>query len=66
MLQFYLSIVETEEDRQFVEYIYTEYKQLMFSTAMSVLHNSALAEDAVHETFFESDEKFIEVPQLFM
>lgn len=51
MLQFYLSMVETDEEKSLVDFLYKQYRQLMFKTAVSVLHNSELAEDAVHEAF---------------
>ncbi len=51
MLSFLLSAVETEEEKNLVEFIYNEYRQLMFKTAVSILHNSELAEDAVHDAF---------------
>lgn len=51
MLHFYLSMAESAEEKTLVEFLYKEYKQLMFKTAMSVLHNSELAEDAVHDAF---------------
>ena len=53
MLQFYLSLVETEEERSLVEKLYTEYEQKMFRMAMSILHNKHSAEDAVHESFLK-------------
>ncbi len=51
MLSFYLQMVETPEEKSLVEFLYTEYRQLMFRIAMSVLHNEYEAEDAVHEAF---------------
>lgn len=51
MLQLYLSLAETDEDKSRVEFLYTEYRQLMFKTALTILHNKELAEDAVHEAF---------------
>lgn len=51
LLQFYLSIVETSEEKSLVEFLYKEYKQLMYKTAMSILHNPQLSEDAVHDAF---------------
>lgn len=51
MLQYYLSILNTDEERSLVEHLYKEYKQLMYKTAYSILHNSELSEDAVHEAF---------------
>ena len=51
MLQYYLSMVNSDEERNLVERLYKEYKQLMYKTAYSILHNSELSEDAVHEAF---------------
>ena len=53
MLQFYLSLVETEEDRNLITELYTKYEQKMFRVAMSVLRNNHSAEDAVHEAFLK-------------
>lgn len=51
MLQYCLSMVNSDEERSLVEYLYKEYRQLMYKTAYSILHNSELSEDAVHEAF---------------
>lgn len=51
MLQYYLSMVNSDEERSLVECLYKENKQLMYKTAYSILHNSELSEDAVHEAF---------------
>ena len=51
MLGFYLSMVESDEERSLIEFIYNEYRQLMYKTAFSILHNKFDAEDAVHEAF---------------
>ena len=51
MLSFYLSMVESDEERSIIEFIYKEYRQLMYKTAFSILHNKFDAEDAVHEAF---------------
>jgi len=51
MLQIYLSAVDNPEDKPFIEFLYTEYKQIMYKTAVSILHNNEDAEDAVHEAF---------------
>ena len=49
MLEFYLSLVETDEDRSKVELIYTRYREHMMYRAFEVLRNKSDAEDAVHE-----------------
>ena len=51
MLQLYLSMVETGEEKDRLEFLYTEYKQLMLKTAVTILRNKELAEDAMHEAF---------------
>ena len=57
MLQFYLSLVETEEERNLITKLYTKYEQKMFRAAVSVLRNSHSAEDAVHEAFLKIIDK---------
>lgn len=51
MLLFYLSMVETKEDQSKFSKIYNEYNRLMMHTALSVLKNEALAQDAVNDAF---------------
>ena len=51
MLLYYLSMIETEEDRAKFEKLYYEYRELMLFVALGVLHNQTLAEDAVQEAF---------------
>ena len=51
MLLFYLSMVETEEKKSKLSKIYHEYNRVMMHTALSVLKNEALAQDAVNDAF---------------
>ena len=51
MLAFYLSLVDSEEDKSKVEQIYYQYRNLMFYVARDVLRYEKLAEDAVHQAF---------------
>lgn len=51
MLSIYLSMVETEEQRSFIEQLFSDYEEIMFRIAFAVLHNDDDAEDAVHEAF---------------
>lgn len=51
MLQFYLSLVETEEERDPISRLYTKYEHKMYYAALDILHNNHNAEDAVHEAF---------------
>ncbi len=51
MLAFYLTLVDSEEDRKKVEQLYYQYRNLMFYVARDVLRDDRLAEDAVHQAF---------------
>lgn len=51
MLGLYLSLVESEEEKQLIEELYNNNKQVMYNIAFKNLHNSSDAEDAVHEAF---------------
>ena len=51
MLSFYVSLVETEEEKSLVEALYIKYEQDMYNVAFSILHNNYDAEDAVQEAF---------------
>ena len=53
MLLYYLSLIETEEDKSKFERLYEDYKQLMKHTANDMLHDEFLAEDAAHEAFIK-------------
>lgn len=47
----YLSLLETREQKAKIEEIYNSYKHTMFYVANSFVHNNALAEDIVHDSF---------------
>lgn len=51
MLAFYLSLIETKEDQTKFELIYNEHRSLMKSTALKILKDDNLAEDAVNDAF---------------
>ena len=53
MLFFYLSLIETEEDKSKFEKLYYDYRKLMKYIAVDMLHDEFLAEDAVHEAFIK-------------
>ena len=57
----YLQIVETAEERSKLEAIYTEYRDMMYRVAFSVLHNREDAEDAVHYAFVSLAENIIKI-----
>lgn len=51
MLAMYLSLLETEAQRDKFERLYHQYAGLMYQAAFSVVKDHFLAEDIVHETF---------------
>lgn len=51
MLQFYLSMLETEEERTVFEQLYLDHRSAMYNIAYQNLHNRNDAEDAVQEAF---------------
>lgn len=53
MLGFYLSLIDEPDDKEKFAEIFKSYGNMMFSKAMSVLHNTALAEEAVQESFLK-------------
>ena len=53
MLAFYLSMIETENEKDKFERLYHQYGRLMKYTANKILHDDFLAEDAVHTAFLK-------------
>ena len=51
MLQIYLSLIESEQDRSFFEQLYHEHRYTMQAAAFTILNDHHEAEDAVHEAF---------------
>lgn len=53
MIDIFLSLLETEEERSRFLSLYDNHKDRMYRVAMRYLHNSSDAEDAVHEAFLQ-------------
>lgn len=51
MLLFYLSLIDTEKDKQKFEKIYYEHRKFMMQVALKILKDEMLAEDAVTDAF---------------
>jgi restriction endonuclease len=51
MLLFYLSVLDTPEEKNKLSYYYEKYSLLLAKIAMGYVHSHSLAEDAVHNTF---------------
>lgn len=54
----YLSMLETESDRDVFRKLYEENGHMLFGIANGILHNKADAEDAVHTCFLRVAENF--------
>lgn len=61
MLNFYLSLIDNEEDRNLFEKIYYSHRKQMLVLAMSILENEDDAEDLVHDVFCAVAEKHIHI-----
>lgn len=53
MLSICLALIDDPSDKEKFTQIYNAYKDRMFCVAMKVLHNSALAEEAVQDSFLK-------------
>ena len=53
MFAFYIALLDTEDQKEKFDYIYTKYKGFMYYVAYGVLKDHFSAEDAVHETFLD-------------
>lgn len=65
MLSFYLSLLESEPDRQAFRTIYETYNELMCKTAWKILQNESDVEDAVQNAYLQvikHFEKAISIP----
>lgn len=61
MINIYLSVLETAEDKAEFEDLYTKYRQKMYAAAYKILHNVEDAEDAVHNAFIAIADNFEKV-----
>ena len=52
-MMIYLQMIDTPEDRSKFEFLYMEYRGLMFHVANKILHNEQDAEDTVHQAFLK-------------
>lgn len=51
MLTLYLSLIDTQEERDKFERLFHQYERCLKYTAQNILFDEHLAEDAVQETF---------------
>lgn len=58
MLQLYLTLIDTEEDKNRFIFFYNQYRKLMFYIAKEILKDDHLSEDAVQEAFLRIAKNF--------
>lgn len=58
MLMIYLSMLDTEEDKDIFMELHDEYSQVMYRVANGILRDSAVAEDVVQESFIRIIKNF--------
>lgn len=61
MLGVCLALIDDENDKKTFREFYDEYERKLFAYSMSILHNAALAEEAVSETFLSLAKSFIKI-----
>ncbi len=64
MLEIYLTLITEESDKEKFKNLYDEYSTFMFSLAMSIIHNHALAEETVQDCLFMIAENMQKVPDV--
>ena len=64
MLILFLSMLETEEDKNKFTLLYEKYRKLMFYIANQILKDEYLAEDAVTQTFVKIIENFDNISEV--
>lgn len=64
MLIYYLSLLETEEDKSKFTQLYEKYSKLMKYVAADILRDDHLAEDAVHNAFLNVIKSFYMVEDI--
>lgn len=64
MLNFYLTMFDTDEEISKFEELYNLYRQDMIKVANSILKDTYEAEDAVHEAFLRIAKNFSKIPHI--
>lgn len=62
MLELYLALLDSSEEKAEFTRIYDRYKRLVFHTAWTVLRDEALAEDVLQEVFLYIAQNFSRMP----
>ena len=64
MIEIYLSVLDSEEDKDLFEEIYRKYKGSMGKISFSILHNKEDVEDAVNDAFLCIANNFTKIKSL--
>ncbi|MCM1062682.1 MAG: sigma-70 family RNA polymerase sigma factor [Eubacterium sp.] len=64
MISFYLSLLDTPEEKSKFEQLYRLYRQDMYKTAYGILENKYDTEDAVHEAFMRVMKKLTKISEI--
>ena len=64
MLQFYLQLLDTEEEQRDFTLLYETYRKLMHWIAKRILYDEGLAEDAVQEAFLRIAKNFYKIKEI--
>lgn len=62
-MMIYMSVIETDEDRNKFKEIYEDYRQSLYLEALSIVKNPEDAEDIVEDTFLKVADNFTEISQ---
>lgn len=63
-MMLYLSVLDTEEEKDLFESLYKENAQDMYAVAYSILHDREDAEDAVHQAFLKIADNLTKISQM--
>ncbi len=64
MLQMYLAVIDTAEERSKFEELYQTYERLMHYLAVQILKDDRLAEEAVQEAFMRVAKNFSKINEI--
>ena len=64
MMNLFLTLLDSEEEKSKFEKVYEKYRKLMHYVAKGILADDQLAEDAVQEAFFRSAKNFYKVGEI--
>lgn len=64
MISFYLSLLDTPEEKSMFEQLYRLYRQDMYKMAYGILTNEYDTEDAVHEAFMRVMKKLTKISEI--